>query len=88
MRMLVPQSAGRKFIQITSTLERSFCGDVNKDGVVNIADVVYMVNYLFTNGPAPDPIQAGDVNLDGVVNIADVIYLVNYLFTNGPAPCS
>ncbi len=63
------------------------CGDVNKDGVVDIADVVYLINYLFIGGPAPDPIQAGDVNLDGVVNIADVVYLVNYLFMDGSPPC-
>ena len=64
------------------------CGDVNKDGKVDITDVVYLINYLFISGPAPDPIQAGDVNLDGVVNIADVVYLVNYLFIDGPPPCS
>jgi hypothetical protein len=28
-------------------------GDANLDGVVNIADVVYLVNYLFENGPVP-----------------------------------
>jgi hypothetical protein len=64
------------------------CGDVNQDGVVDIADVVYMVNYLFIDGPAPDPIQAGDVNGDGVVDIADAVYLINYLFIEGPPPCS
>jgi hypothetical protein len=65
------------------------CGDVNKDGVVNIADVVYLINYLFIGGPAPVPIlQVGDVNQDGVVNSADIVYLINYLFIGGPAPCS
>jgi len=64
------------------------CGDVNKDGVINSADVVYLINYLFKGGTAPDPIQTGDVNLDGVVNSADVVYLINYLFKGGPPPCS
>jgi hypothetical protein len=64
------------------------CGDVNKDGVVNSADVVYLINYLFIGGPAPVPIQTGDVNRDGVVNSADVVYLINYLFIGGPPPCS
>jgi hypothetical protein len=63
------------------------CGDVNKDGVVNSADVVYLINYLFIGGPAPNPIQAGDVNRDGAVNSADVVYLINYLFVGGPSPC-
>jgi subtilisin family serine protease len=63
------------------------CGDANGDGVVNSADVVYLINYLFKGGPAPNPIQAGDVNEDGVINSADVVYLINYLFKGGPEPC-
>jgi hypothetical protein len=63
-----------------------YCGDVNCDGVVNIADVVYLVTYLFLNGPLPCIMVKADVNHDGVVNIADVVYLVTYLFLNGPPP--
>jgi hypothetical protein len=66
------------------------CGDVNGDGQVNGADVSYLINYLFVNGPAPVwPLNRGDVNMDGSINGADVSYLINYLFVNGPAPqCS
>ena len=64
------------------------CGDVNKDGVVNSADVSYLINYLFIGGPTPVPIlHVGDVNQDEAVNSADVAYLINYLFIGGPAPC-
>ena len=61
-------------------------GDANGDGVINIADVVYLLNYLFLSGSAPDPLWLGDANCDGVVNIADVVYLLNYLFGGGPPP--
>ena len=66
------------------------CGDCNEDGVVNIADVVYLISYLFQNGPPPSwPFNRGDVNHDYTVNIADVVYLLSYLFLNGPPPdCS
>lgn len=64
------------------------CGDVNANGVINAADVVYLINYLYIGGPAPIPLQAGDVNCNGVINAADVVYLINYLFISGPAPCS
>ena len=61
-------------------------GDCTGDGVIDIADVVYLINYLFIDGPAPEPLAAGDANCDGVVNIADVVYLINYLFIDGPPP--
>jgi hypothetical protein len=64
------------------------CADCNNDQTIDASDVVYLMNYLFLSGPAPDPIQAGDVNQDGLVDISDVIYLVNYLFIGGPSPCS
>lgn len=61
-------------------------GDVNRDGVVDGSDVVYLINYLFIGGPAPDPLELGDANCDGVVNGGDVVYLINYLFIGGPPP--
>jgi hypothetical protein len=63
-------------------------GDANKDDKVSLSDIVYLINYLFKFGPAPEPIQAGDVNCDGKVSLGDIVYLVNYLFKFGPAPCS
>ncbi len=61
-------------------------GDANGDGLIDIADVVYLINYLFISGPTPVPLEAGDANCDGVVDIADVVYLINYLFIDGPPP--
>lgn len=61
-------------------------GDANGDGVINSADVVYLINYLFIGGPAPDPLWVGDANCDGIINSADVVYLINYLFISGPPP--
>jgi hypothetical protein len=61
-------------------------GDVVLDGVVNLGDVIYLINYLYRNGPGPLPEWTGDVNSDGVINVGDVIYLVNYLFRGGPPP--
>jgi hypothetical protein len=63
-----------------------FRGDVTRDGVIDIADVVYLLNYLFFGGPAPNPLALGDTNCDGVVDIADVVFLLNYMFVNGPPP--
>ena len=61
-------------------------GDANGDGVVELADLVYLLNYLYRSGPAPDPMASGDPNADCVVELADLVYLINYLYKSGPAP--
>ncbi len=59
-------------------------GDANGDGVVTVADVFYLINFLFTGGSAP--VGPADANGDGQVTVTDVFYLINYLFAGGPAP--
>lgn len=61
-------------------------GDVNSDEVINGADVVYLINYLFISGPSPHMFEAGDMNGDSQINTADIVYLINYLFIGGPSP--
>lgn len=64
-------------------------GDANNDGRVNVTDVVYLINYLFNDGPEPRPLWiVGDVNCDIKVDVVDVVYLINYLFQEGPEPCN
>ena len=62
------------------------CGDINGDGVVNILDYSYGFQYLYSSGPAPEPIMAGDVNGDCIVNIFDLTYIITYIYHSGPAP--
>jgi len=64
-----------------------FVGDVNADNSVDVADIVYFVNYVFNDGPVPIPHQAGNVNCDDEVDVADIVVLVNYIFNDGPPPC-
>ncbi len=61
-------------------------GDANGDKVIDVGDVVYLINYLYRGGPAPNPLASGDTNSDGTVDVGDVVYLINYLFKGGPAP--
>jgi hypothetical protein len=63
-------------------------GDANGDGLIDVADAIFILNYLFKAGPAPDPLQAADCNCDQMVDLGDAIYLLNYLFKGGPPPCS
>ncbi len=71
------------------------CGDVAQpnDGLVNLLDILFLINYLYGNpqGDAPDPIEAADVNFDGeniTVNLIDILYLIDFIYgePHGPEP--
>lgn len=57
--------------------------DVDGDGLVDISDVTWMVNFVTAHLQAK--IAAADLNADGVVNQADVDALVGYLYPSGVA---
>ncbi len=63
-----------------------YCGDVNKDGGINILDVVDIINYKYKGGPPPMPEIIGDVNQSGEIDILDVIYIINFKYKGGPPP--
>jgi hypothetical protein len=63
-------------------------GDPNRDGIKNITDVIFLINYISNRGNPPEPLFLGDVNCDTKLTVTDVVYLINYLFKGGPAPCS
>jgi hypothetical protein len=64
------------------------CGDADASSEVDIDDVVYLIAYIFSGGPPPDPIEAGDADCSGGVDIDDVVYLIAYIFSEGPEPCA
>ncbi len=66
---------------------------------IDISDMVYLVDYMFTGGAAP-PCFA-EANIDGSnpgadlepdtaddIDISDMVYLVDYMFTGGVAPAT
>lgn len=64
-------------------------GDANLDMSTSLADVIYIVNYIFGRGNGPELFATADVNCDTLITLSDVIFLVNYLF-NKPGdwePC-
>ena len=49
---------------------------------------IEVINYIFSGGPAPNPLLSGDADCSGFVTISDPVYLINYVFSGGPAPCT
>jgi hypothetical protein len=62
------------------------CGDADSNDLISIADAVFLINYIFGGGPAPELIAA-DADCSGSASIGDAVYLINYIFGGGPAPC-
>ena len=54
-------------------------GDVNEDGMVNIADVTCLIDYLLGSNPQPFNELNADVDHSNAINIADVTALIDIL---------
>jgi hypothetical protein len=64
--------------------------DMDPGDVVDVADLSYLVDFLFTSGPAPVCPDEANINGDiqGTIDIADLTDLVDYLFGGGASPPS
>jgi len=55
-------------------------GDVNGDGSFEISDPIYLLNWLFANGPEPPCLDAADLDDGGRIDIGDAINCLEFLF--------
>jgi N-acetylmuramoyl-L-alanine amidase len=61
-------------------------GDANSSGVVDLADAVSILDWLFRSGRSPDCPDAADVNDSGVLDISDAVAVLIWLFQGGFTP--
>jgi hypothetical protein len=75
------------FLALTLGLD-FVCGDVNGSGGFgpDIADLVYLVTYMFSWGPAPLDMAAANIDGQQGISITDLIFLVDFMFSGGAAP--
>ncbi len=78
---------GDEFCNVTCCLP-PIRGNVDYDlgDAIDISDLVYLVDYMFTGGPEPPCFEEADMNGDSAIDISDLVYLVDFMFTGGPAP--
>ncbi|MCP4631319.1 MAG: hypothetical protein GY855_00220 [candidate division Zixibacteria bacterium] len=62
------------------------CGDTNGDGLIDILDIVYLINYRYKGGPDPVSLELADVNNDDDINILDIVCLINFKYKGGSEP--
>lgn len=68
-------------------VETSFIrSDCNGDGTPDLADVIFLLQYLFVGSVQPGCREACQVNADSVLDVADAIFLITYLFNGGTQP--
>ncbi len=60
-------------------------GDPNRDGTVNLADGIAILQYLFSGG-ALACADAGDLDDGGAIDVADAVAVFAYLFQGGTSP--
>lgn len=55
------------------------CGDIDKNGEINISDGVILKQYLASVAGVTVDKAVGDVNVDGEINISDAVILIKFL---------
>jgi hypothetical protein len=61
-------------------------GEINLDGVIDIADAVFLLSYLFLGGEGPPCADAADVDDNGRLEITDAVRLLGHLFLGDQPP--
>ena len=69
---------------------RGIRGNVDNDtsDMIDISDLVYLVDYMFSGGAVPScDVEANiDADAGGTIDISDLVSLVDFMFSGGPAP--
>ena len=58
-------------------------GDINIDGVVDVADAFDIINYILGKPSAPFMFDAADLNGDGKVDVSDIVRLIPLITKSG-----
>ena len=64
-------------------------GDANHDSKVDISDLTYYVDFMFSGGTGPICTEEFDVDNNCSQDISDLTYFISFMFSGGPppAPC-
>ncbi|GEM_PF-783701 len=62
------------------------CGDIDNTGRIDISDLVYLVDYMFNDGPPLPYPPAADCAGDGQIDISDLVCWVDHWFMGAPSP--
>ena len=59
------------------TQSRDILGDVNNDGMVNIIDVTYLLNFILGEFEfTEEQLEVADYNEDGFIDVIDIHHMI------------
>lgn len=64
---------------IVQLLSEQILGDVNGDGIVDVVDVAYLINYVLNGCTRSIHLENAHMNDDGTLDVADVTMLINHI---------
>ncbi len=59
------------------------CGDANNDESINLLDILFVIDFVYNEGPSPEHIEAADVDNSGGINLLDILDLIQFLYGDG-----
>ncbi|MBK7143547.1 MAG: S8 family serine peptidase [bacterium] len=60
--------------------------DMNRDNLVDLTDLSWLISYLTTFNPIPVTLQAADFNADLTVDLSDLSAMISFMSVSGPGP--
>lgn len=75
------------FDQFFLTFDNVLHGDPDCTGDRNLLDVLYLIDYVYEEGPAPVHPKSADCDCSQSCDLLDILYLIGFLYDDGPEPC-
>jgi hypothetical protein len=63
-------------------------GRVDPDGILDLADPIFLLLHLFLGGGPPPCLDAADIDDGGSLDLTDAVLLLGYLFLGGAPPAA
>ena len=64
-------------------IENVLRGDINKDGIVDVGDIMAVINYMAVHSPLEEMDEDYDLNGDGVIDVGDIMTIINLMANSG-----
>ncbi len=76
------------FDDFTMSVESGDNGDANCDGELNLADILYLIEYIYGAGNPPRSMGGCDCDCSYTCDLGDILYLISHIYGEGPIPCA